>query len=100
MLCFAFRDTLYLALILTSPNFFSWVIKLSHLEAGKEAGKDFDLPPITKHIPIIEHFEIFYSLVNQIKQFLCHWMLKLKGFKCSLSVRSKGATQRTQEEDE
>jgi hypothetical protein len=68
-----FRDTLYLALTLTSPNFFTaqsrpylttaGVTKLSHLGAGKEAGKDFDLPRveplITKHIPIIEHFEIF-----------------------------------------
>jgi hypothetical protein len=82
----------------------SWVIKLSHLGAGKEAGKDFVLPrvepPITKHIPIIEHFSIFYSFLNQIKQSLCHWTLKLKDYKCSWSVRSKGATQRTQEEDE
>jgi hypothetical protein len=33
---------------------------------------------ITKHVPIIERFVIF---LNQIKQFLCHWMCKLEGYK-------------------
>jgi hypothetical protein len=57
-------------------------------------------PPITKHIPIIEHFSIFLSLFNQIEHFLCHWMCKLKGYKCSLSTKGKGATQITHDEDE
>jgi hypothetical protein len=36
-----------------------------------------------------------------IEQFLCHWMHKLKGYKCSLSVKNKEATQKkTQEKDE
>jgi hypothetical protein len=41
---------------------------------------------------------IFYSFLNQIEWFLCHWMRKLKGYKCSLSVRSKGVIERTQED--
>jgi hypothetical protein len=51
--------------------------------------------------PIItEHFSIFSSLINQIEQFLCHWTTKLEGYKCSLSLRSKGAMQKTQEEED
>jgi hypothetical protein len=34
--------------------------------------------PITKHVFIIKHFSIFRSFLNQIKQFLCHWMHKLE----------------------
>jgi len=75
--CYAFA----FALILTSPNFFTaqslpyfiWVIKLSHLGARKEAGKDFDLsrvePPITKLIPIIEHFKTFDSCLTKLSDF-------------------------------
>jgi hypothetical protein len=36
---------------------------------------------ITKHVPIIERFVVFFSFLNQIKQFLCHWMCKLEGYK-------------------
>jgi len=36
---------------------------------------------ITKHVPIIEHFAIFFSFLNQIKQILCHWMCKLEDYK-------------------
>jgi len=36
---------------------------------------------ITKHVPIIEHFAIFLSSLNQIKQFLCHWICKLEDYK-------------------
>ncbi len=57
-------------------------------------------PLITKHVPIIKHFRIFSSFLNQIERFLSHWMRKLEGCKCSLSVIRKGATQKTQEEDE
>ncbi len=49
---------------------------------------------------ITEHSSIFSSLINQIKQFLCHWTPKLEGYKCSLSLRSKGAMQKTQEEED
>jgi hypothetical protein len=30
---------------------------------------------------IIEHFSIFFSFINQIDQFLCHWTCKLQGYK-------------------
>jgi hypothetical protein len=56
--------------------------------------------PITEHLPITKHFPTFSSFINQLEQLLCHWMYKLKGSKCSFSVRSKGATQKTQEKDE
>jgi hypothetical protein len=55
--------------------------------------------PIIKHIPIIEHFPIFKSYLNRIERFLCHWMCNLEAYKCSLSVRSKGVTQETQDEN-
>ncbi len=55
--------------------------------------------PITKKVPISNHFPIASSFLNQIEQLLCHWMCKLERYKCSLSVRSKGATQKTQEEE-
>ncbi len=50
---------------------------------------------ITIHMPIIEHFSIFFSIFNQIDQFLCHWMPKLGAYKCSLCVKSKRATNKT-----
>jgi hypothetical protein len=56
--------------------------------------------PIIEHIPNIEHFPIFMTYLNQIERFLCCWMHKLEAYKCFLSVRSKGAMQETQEEDE
>jgi IS1 family transposase len=49
---------------------------------------------------ITEHFSIFSSLISQIEQFLCHWTPKLEGYKCSLRLRSKGAMQKTQEEED
>jgi hypothetical protein len=56
---------------------------------------------ITKHVPIVKHFPIFSSRANQIEQILCHWMHKLEGYnKKNLNVRSKGATPKTQEENE
>jgi hypothetical protein len=33
-------------------------------------------------------FNIF-SFLNQIDQFLCHWTLKLEGYKCSLATEAK-----------
>jgi hypothetical protein len=45
--------------------------------------------PIIEHILIIEHYSIFYSFLNQIGQFLCNGKHKLKGYKCSLRVKSK-----------
>ncbi len=56
--------------------------------------------PINKHVPITKHFSIFSSFLNQIEQFLCHWMSKLKGHKCSFSVRSLKVTQKIHEKDE
>jgi hypothetical protein len=50
-------------------------------------------------LPIIEHFSIFSSFINQIEQILGHWTHKLEGYKYSLSARNKGAIQKTQEED-
>lgn len=38
-------------------------------------------PPINEHIPIIEHFWIFSSFLNQIELFLCHWTHKLEDYK-------------------
>jgi hypothetical protein len=32
---------------------------------------------------------MFFSLLNQIKWFLCHWTCKLEGYKCSLNVKIK-----------
>jgi hypothetical protein len=49
--------------------------------------------PINKHVPITKHFSIFFSFFNQIEQFLCHWISKLKGQKCSYSVTNKKTTQ-------
>jgi hypothetical protein len=49
---------------------------------------------ITKHIFIVKHFSMFFSFVIKIEQTLRYWMCKLEGYKC------KGATQKTQEEDE
>jgi hypothetical protein len=37
-------------------------------------------PPINEHIPIIKHFQIFSSFLDQIELFLCHWMHKLKDY--------------------
>jgi hypothetical protein len=54
---------------------------------------------ITEHVPIIEHFPIFFSFLNQIEWFLCHWRHKLEGYTCYFTVRSKGTTEKTQEED-
>jgi hypothetical protein len=39
--------------------------------------------PITKKVPISNHFPIASSFPNQIEQLLCHWMCKLEGYKCS-----------------
>jgi hypothetical protein len=50
---------------------------------------------ITEHVPIIKHFTIFFSFLNQIEQILFHWTRKMEGNKCSLIVRSKEATQKT-----
>jgi hypothetical protein len=41
---------------------------------------------------------IFSSFRNQIEWFLCDWTHKLKGYKCSWSITSKGAMPKTQEE--
>jgi hypothetical protein len=38
-------------------------------------------PPINEHIPIIEHFWMFSSFLDQIELFLCHWMHKLEYYK-------------------
>jgi hypothetical protein len=51
-------------------------------------------------LPITEHFPVFSLFLKHIEQFLCQCKHKLKGYKCFLSVESKGATQKTQEEDE
>jgi hypothetical protein len=56
--------------------------------------------PITQHVPIIKHFSIFSSFLNQIELLLCYWMHKLEGCKCSLKDRSKGAMQKVEEEYE
>jgi hypothetical protein len=40
-------------------------------------------------------FLVFFSIFNQIDQFLCHWMPKLRAYKCSLCVKSKGTTNKT-----
>jgi hypothetical protein len=55
-------------------------------------------PPIIEHILITKHFPIFSSFLNPTEQFLYHWTRKLECYKCSWSVRSKGAMQKTQEE--
>ncbi len=55
---------------------------------------------INKHIPIIKHFSMFSSFLNQMEWCWCHWMCKSEGYKCSLSIESKGPKQETQEEDE
>jgi hypothetical protein len=34
---------------------------------------------------------IFAWFISQIEQFLCHWMCKQEGYKCSLSIKSEGA---------
>jgi hypothetical protein len=46
---------------------------------------------------IIEHFPIFFQFPNQMEWFFMH---KLEGYKCFWNVRSKGATKKTQEDDE
>jgi hypothetical protein len=51
-------------------------------------------------LPITKHFPVFSLFLRHIEQFLCQCKHKLKGCKCFLSVESKGATQKTQEEDE
>ncbi len=56
---------------------------------------DFRVQPL-----ITQHFPIFFSLLNQMEWSLCHWRSRLDGYRCSLSVRSKWATQITEEEDE
>jgi hypothetical protein len=48
----------------------------------------------------MKHFSIFCSFLNQIELLLCYWMHKLEGYKFSLKVRSKGAMQKAEEEDE
>ncbi len=54
---------------------------------------------ITKHVPIIKHFPIFSSFINQIEQFLCRWTCKLKGLQIFFEhEKSKGAMQKTHEE--
>jgi hypothetical protein len=53
-----------------------------------------------EHSPIIQHFTIFSSFINQIERCLCHSMCKLEAYKFSLSIRSEGAMQKTQEEGE
>jgi hypothetical protein len=37
--------------------------------------------PFIKHVFIIKHFLIFFSFLNQIESFLCHWMCKLEDYK-------------------
>jgi hypothetical protein len=49
---------------------------------------------ITEGIPITELASIFSSSINQTEGVLCHC------YKRSLSIIDKGATQKTQEEDE
>jgi hypothetical protein len=41
--------------------------------------------PISRHVPIIQHFSIFFKLSK-------FWMHKLEGYECSLSVKNKEAT--------
>jgi hypothetical protein len=55
---------------------------------------------ITKNVPIIKQFPMVSSLLNQIEPFWCHWTRNLEGYKCSLSFRSEGAKEKTQDEDE
>jgi hypothetical protein len=62
--------------------------------------------PITEHVLAIKHFSIFSSFLNQIEQFLFHWlniaqiewflfhwMNKLKCYKLFLNITNKGTTQ-------
>jgi len=47
-------------------------------------------------LPIIKKIQYFLHFLNQIEQILCHWTHKLEGYKYSLSVKNKGAIQKTQ----
>jgi hypothetical protein len=58
----------------------------------RNKGSSVELP-IVKHIFIVKHFPIFSSFLNQIEWLFCHWTHKLKGYKCSLNVINKKATQ-------
>jgi hypothetical protein len=51
---------------------------------------------INQNVPIIQHFFIFRHSLTKLSDFIvCHLTHKLEGYKCSLSVMSKGATQKT-----
>jgi hypothetical protein len=62
-------------------------------------------PGATAKPPIIEHFPILSSFLNQIERNqtkltdFC-WTSKLEAYKCSFSITSTEASQRTKEEDE
>jgi hypothetical protein len=43
---------------------------------------------IIEHLLIIKHLPIFSSFINQIDNFPCHGPSQVKGYKCSLSIRS------------
>ncbi len=62
----------------------------------KHSGRITHHPALAYHRTLSNIFPFF----NQIEQFLCHCMCKLKGYKCFFNLRSKGATQRTHEESE
>jgi hypothetical protein len=42
----------------------------------------------------------FLSFQHQIEHFLCHWKRKIKMYKCSLNLKSKGTKEIMQEEKE
>jgi len=54
----------------------------------KNIGMDIKVKLIINELlPIIEHFFfLFFSFFNQIEQFLCDWVHKLEGYKCSLNI--------------
>ncbi len=45
-------------------------------------------------------FSSFPLFQHQIEHFLCHWKCKIKSYKCSLNLKSKGTKQKIQEEKE
>ncbi len=47
--------------------------------------------------PIIEQCPIFFSFLNQMERFLCHWTCKFDCYKCAFNIKNKGAKQKTQE---
>jgi hypothetical protein len=55
--------------------------------------------PITKYIPIVQHFQYFSRSLTKLSYFVS-LDVQTRGLQCYFSVGSKGTMQKTNEEDE